>query len=46
MTTIINGQNIIDGTNGLSAVTALSIFGSILYLGIYLNDFNVIKLAQ
>ena len=43
MATIINGQNIIDGTNGLSAVTALSIFGSILYLGIYLNDLNVIK---
>ena len=46
MTTIINGQNIIDGTNGLSAVTALSIFGSILYLGIYLNDFNVIKTSS
>ena len=43
MATIVNGQNIIDGTNGLSAMTALSIFGSILYLGVYLNDPNVIK---
>lgn len=46
MTTIINGQNIIDGTNGLSAMTALSIFGSIFFLGIYLNDLNVIKTSS
>lgn len=43
MTTIINGQNIIDGTNGLSAMTALSIFGSIFFLGIYLDDLYVLK---
>lgn len=46
MATVINGQNIIDGTNGLSALTSLSIFGSILYLGIYLNDINVIKTSS
>ena len=46
MTTIINGQNIIDGTNGLSSMAALSIFGSIFFLGIYLNDFYVIKISS
>ena len=37
MATVINGQNIIDGTNGLSALTSLSIFTSILYLGFLLK---------
>ena len=39
---VINGQNIIDGTNGLSVLTGISIFGCILYLGFYLNDDDLI----
>ena len=45
MATVINGQNIIDGTNGLSAFSSLSIFSSILFLGIYLNDQNLINIS-
>lgn len=43
MSTVINGQNIVDGTNGLSAMTSASIFGSLLYLGFYLNDKQIIE---
>lgn len=43
MAGIINGQNLIDGTNGLSAFTALSYFLCILFLGYYTNDLNIIK---
>jgi UDP-GlcNAc:undecaprenyl-phosphate GlcNAc-1-phosphate transferase len=46
MATVINGQNIIDGTNGLSALTSLSIFACILYLGFLLNDQGIIKVAS
>lgn len=45
MTTVINGQNIIDGTNGLSAFSALSVFASLLYLGFYLNDVLLIQIS-
>ena len=45
LATLINGQNIIDGTNGLSAMTSLSIFGSLLYLGVYLNDLELINIC-
>lgn len=38
MATVINGQNIIDGTNGLSALTSMSIFASLWYLGLLVND--------
>ena len=38
MATVINGQNIIDGTNGLSALTSMSIFASLWYLGSLVND--------
>ena len=42
MTTIINGQNIIDGTNGLSADCTFN-FWKYLFLGIYLDDLYVLK---
>jgi UDP-N-acetylmuramyl pentapeptide phosphotransferase/UDP-N-acetylglucosamine-1-phosphate transferase len=42
---VINGQNIIDGTNGLSAFTGISIFSCILYLGFYLNDNDLITVS-
>lgn len=42
MATVINGQNIIDGTNGLSAFTSLAIFSSILFLGFYLHDQRIV----
>lgn len=45
LATLINGQNIIDGTNGLSALTSLSIFGSLLYIGVYLNDYEIINIC-
>ncbi len=43
LATLINGQNIIDGTNGLSALTSLSIFGSLLYIGMHLNNIELIN---
>lgn len=46
MAAVINGQNIIDGTNGLSALTSLSIFASILYLGFLLNDQGIVKVSS
>ena len=45
MTTVINGQNIIDGTNGLSAFSALAIFASLLYLGFHLSDVYLIQIS-
>lgn len=45
LATLVNGQNIIDGTNGLSAMTSLSIFGSLLYLGVYLKDVELINIC-
>lgn len=45
ITTVVNGQNIIDGTNGLSAFSSLSIFCSILFLGFYLNDQYYINIS-
>ena len=41
MTTVINGQNIIDGTNGLSALTSMTIFASLWYTGFILEDHNL-----
>lgn len=38
LTAMVNGQNIIDGTNGLSAFTSLTIYSSLLYLGVEIND--------
>lgn len=38
MATVVNGQNIIDGTNGLSALTSMTIFASLWYLGLLVND--------
>lgn len=43
VTTVVNGQNIIDGTNGLSSFASLAIFTSILFLGFYLNDQDIIN---
>lgn len=45
MATVINGQNLIDGTNGLSAFSSLSIFSCLLFLGFYLNDQNYINIS-
>lgn len=45
MATVINGQNIIDGTNGLSAFSSLAIFSCILFLGFYLNDQNLVNIS-
>ena len=41
--TVINGQNIIDGTNGLSALTSLCTFCGILFLGFLVNDIFIIE---
>ena len=43
LSTVTNGQNIIDGTNGLSALTSLSIFTSILYIGLLMSDVLLIN---
>ena len=40
---LVNGKNIIDGTNGLSSFTSLSIFLSILVIGHYTNNQLVIE---
>jgi len=45
LTAVINGQNIIDGTNGLSALSGLSIFSSLLYLGVLVEDYQVINIS-
>tara|TARA_B100001093_G_scaffold517003_1_gene597245 strand:- start:506 stop:1288 length:783 start_codon:yes stop_codon:yes gene_type:complete len=45
LATVTNGQNIIDGTNGLSALTSIAIFGSLLYIGLYVNDDQVINIS-
>ena len=38
---VINGQNMIDGTNGLSALTSLSIFSSITFLSHTVGDMEL-----
>ena len=43
MATVINGQNIIDGSHGLSAMSSMAIFACILSLGFALNDQIVIE---
>lgn len=45
LATVINGQNIIDGTNGLSASTGIVIFVCIGYLGIEINNPEIIQIA-
>ena len=45
LATVVNGQNIIDGTNGLSAFSSLTTFSCILFLGFYLNDPNLIDIS-
>ena len=45
LATVVNGQNIIDGTNGLSASTGIVIFICIGYLGIEINDPQIIQIA-
>ena len=44
LTALINGQNIIDGTNGHSAFTALSILVSLLFLSIKYEDQQLINM--
>lgn len=45
LTVIINGQNIIDGTNGLSALTSLSIYFSLFFLANKFNDIYISSLC-
>ena len=45
MATVINGQNIIDGTNGLSALTSMTIFASLWYLGLLVNDQDLMLIS-
>ena len=45
MTTVINGQNIIDGTNGLSALTSITIFASLWYTGFILENDNLMSVS-
>lgn len=45
LATIINGQNILDGSNGLSALTGIAIFGCLLYIGIYVKDDQIVKIS-
>lgn len=42
---VINGQNIIDGTNGLSGLTSLVIFLNILFIAYFVNDQVIINLC-
>ena len=45
LATVINGQNLIDGTNGLSGFTALVIFICIGYLGYLKNNNELLTLS-
>jgi UDP-GlcNAc:undecaprenyl-phosphate/decaprenyl-phosphate GlcNAc-1-phosphate transferase len=45
LSTVINGQNIIDGTNGLSASSGIIIFICIGYLGVEINNLEIIQIA-
>lgn len=45
MAAVINGQNIIDGTNGLSALTAMSIFSSLWYLGFLVSNQDLMHIS-
>ena len=45
LATVINGQNIIDGTNGLSASTGIVIFVCIGYLALEINNPEIIQIA-
>jgi len=45
MSTVINGQNIIDGTNGLSALTSMTIFASLWYTGFILEDHSLMSVS-
>ena len=38
LTAILNGQNMIDGVNGLSGISSISVFICILILGLYVNE--------
>ena len=46
MTTVINGQNIIDGTNGLSSFTSLTIFASLWYTGFIVEDHSLMIVSS
>lgn len=45
MTVVINGQNIIDGTNGLSSLTSITIYASLWYTGFILDDYNLMSVS-
>ena len=46
MAAMINGQNMIDGTNGLSGFSSIIIFITIVYLGFYVNDIKYVSLGS
>ena len=41
--TVVNGQNLIDGVHGLSAVQGLCVFSCILILGFHINNFFYVQ---
>lgn len=45
MATVVNGQNIIDGTNGLSAFTSVTIFTCLLFLGLVYEDIRIVQIS-
>lgn len=45
LSTIINGQNMIDGANGLSGLSALVSFFCIFFLGLLLDDSELINIS-
>tara|TARA_B100001063_G_scaffold245913_1_gene283079 strand:- start:1054 stop:2073 length:1020 start_codon:yes stop_codon:yes gene_type:complete len=38
---LVNGQNMIDGSNGLSAISAATTFGCLAYIGIIMDDVSL-----
>lgn len=46
LTALVNGQNIIDGANGLASFTSLISFCCLLYIGIKFNDVKLIEVSS
>lgn len=45
ISTLVNGQNMIDGANGLSAFSAICSFLCLLYLGYHISDIILIEIS-
>ena len=43
---VVNGQNLIDGTNGLSAFTSVTIFTCLFFLGLVYEDIQIIQISS